>query len=91
MKVRGDMLEDWRDTEVFQEDGRIMMRTKSFVERKQQWVLENLEVASAKHSFEKDWKKALRELAKDTGRDDPKPALTPRSSVVALWGAIPSC
>jgi len=65
MKVPGDMLADWRDTEIFQKDGRIMMRTKSFVEKKQQWVLENLEVVAAKHNYEKDRKKTLRELAKD--------------------------
>lgn len=64
MKVPGDLLADWRHTELLQKNGQIMMRTKAYVEKKQQWVLENLAVVSAKHSHPKDWKKSLRELAK---------------------------
>ena len=69
MKLSTVLLDDWRDTELSNENGQIIIRSKAHAEIQKQWVLDHLEVVSAKHQVEREWKKAIKELEKSVKAD----------------------
>ena len=83
MKVTAHLTNDWRDTELSEDNGHIIMRTTASADEQRQWVLQNLEVVSHKHAIEKQQKKALRDLAKSVKLNGGM-GLVPSSDAVAL-------